>query len=344
MDVEDINKIEIYHIEHLDGGVGNVSEEYEYVHCYCPIPKFLSWLPTTLQYIYLGLYLRVVLGNDNIIHAHNSSGYGLSAFLSATNYILTTYGSEVYRATYEKTSAFYKVMIRSILKNAKIITSSSPQMTSSINKLCKNLNVHEFSLGVSKEFFYSQSLRKSVRKNLNIPLDAVVIFSNRRLTRLYNIDVIVDSFTNISKVNDKLYLIQIEGDSDRDYARELTKKFKVENLVYIQGFLEQSELNSLLCASDYTISLPNTDQLSSSILEGISCNCLPILSNLEAYKPLCDISISVNTDLKSLENTFIDILNGEHIKKYDLIDKYSKKYSIDNAALKYRDILDEFNA
>ncbi|CAH6981643.1 conserved hypothetical protein [Vibrio chagasii] len=337
-------EVEIVHIYHPNENFRVGKYNNDFVTLTCPLPNFFKHLPSFFQYILLGLYIRLSGKYKEGIHAHNSSGYGLSALISGRKYILTTYGSEVYKAISNNTNLFYRWLIKSILNRARVITSSSPQMTSAVGTLCKELNVYEFSMGVSREFFYSQSLRDSTREKLNIPLDAVVIFSNRRLTRLYNIELIFEAFKKVSLKDKRIYLIQIEGDSDIEYAKEISNITDFDNLFYIKGFLEQSVLNSLLCASDYTISLPSTDQLSSSILEGISCKCLPILSNLEAYKPLCDISISVNTDLKSLENTFIDVLNGEHTKKYDLIDKYSKKYSIDNAALKYRDILDEFNA
>ena len=337
-------EVEIVHIYHPNENlrVGNYNSNS--VTITCPLPKIFKHLPSFFQYIFLGLYIKLSGKYKEGIHAHNSSGYGLSALISGRKYILTTYGSEVYKAISNNTNLFYRLLIKTTLDRARVITSSSPQMTSAVGTLCKESNVYEFSMGVSREFFYSQSLRDSTREKFNIPLDSVVIFSNRRLTRLYNIELILEAFRNVSSKEKRIYLIQIEGDSDIEYVKEISNITDFDNLLYIKGFLEQSELNSLLCASDYTISLPSTDQLSSSILEGISCKCLPILSNLEAYKPLCEISISVNTDLKSLENTFIDILNGEYIQKYDLIDKYSKKYSIDNAALKYRDVLDEFNA
>lgn len=343
INIEDINEVEIYHIKHLDGGIGNVSEQYEYVRSYCPIPGSLSWLPAILQYVYLGVYLKFTLANSSLIHAHNSSGYGLSAFLSGKKYILTTYGSEVYRATLKNINLPYKILIKAILGSAEIITSSSSQMTDSLNDLCMDLNVYEFSLGVSREFHYSQSLRDSAREKLKIPLGAVVIFSNRRLTRLYNIDIILEAFKNVSKERKLLYLIQIEGDADLNYSREIDKNFNVENLLYIKGFLEQSELNEILCASDYTISLPVTDQLSSSILEGISCNCLPILSNLKAYKPLGDISITVDASVKNLEKTIFDVLDGKYDNKYELVEEFTKRYSIDVAAKKYQDVLEKFN-
>ncbi|WP_318484228.1 glycosyltransferase [Photobacterium leiognathi] len=337
-------EVEIVHIYHSNETlrVGNYNSNF--VTITCPLPEFFKHFPSFFQYIFLGLYIKLSGKYKEGIHAHNSSGYGLSALISGRKYILTTYGSEVYKAISNNINSFYRLLIKIILGRARVITTSSPQMTSAVGALCNESNVYEFSMGVSREFFYSQSLRNFTREKLNIPLDAVVIFSNRRLTRLYNIEVILEAFKIVSLKEKRIYLIQIEGDSDREYAKEILNITDFDNLLYIKGFLEQSELNSLLCASDYTISLPNTDQLSSSILEGICCKCLPILSNLEAYKPLCEISISVNADLKSLENTFIDILNGKYIKKYDLIDKYAKKYSIDNAALEYRNILGEFNA
>ena len=38
--------------------------------------------------------------------------------------------------------------------------------------------------------------------------------------------------------------------------------------------------------SDFFISLPDSDELSAAILEGMACGTIPVLSNLEAYAEL----------------------------------------------------------
>ncbi|MFA9385131.1 MAG: glycosyltransferase [Vibrio cyclitrophicus] len=332
-------KVDIFHIYHSDKSIE--LSEYDFVNCICPIPSVMRFLPSYIQYVYLGLYLKIKSNNETLFHAHNSSGYGLSALLSGNIYILTTYGSEVYKATSKPCNLIYKSLIVKILKKAKAITSSSIQMTSAIEDLSNHRNVYEFSMGISESFFFSETLRLQVRKKFGIPNEAIVVLSNRRITPLYNIDIILNAFNDVVKERGNIYLVQVEGDSDKKYVDKIINGACIKNFVFLPGFLSQSYLNELLCASDYTISLPNTDQLSSSIIEGLACNSVPILSEIKAYKPLEDVSIITKIKVDSLSRRLHEILDGKHSGKASNIEGILGRYSISNASEVYRGILDD---
>ncbi|EHI9239502.1 glycosyltransferase [Vibrio vulnificus] len=332
-------QVDIFHIHHADRSVE--LSQYEFVNYTCPVPNFMKLMPSYFQYIFLGFYLKLKFRKLQIVHAHNSSGYGLSALLSGKTYILTTYGSEVYKATSESCNLIYKNLIKKIIKNAGAITSSSIQMTLAIKKLWDHPNVYEFSMGVSESFFFSEELRLQTRRELGIPNNAIVILSNRRITPLYNINIILEAFNEVVRERNNIYLIQIEGDSDKTYAHEIINDLHIRNFIFLEGFLRQSYLNELLCASDYTISLPNTDQLSSSIIEGLACESIPILSDIKAYEPLNKVSIKSEIKVDSLVVIFNEVLDGVYSEKLTHIDEVLNKYSIYNASEVYQGILND---
>ena len=65
------------------------------------LPAFARKLPTILKYILAGLFLRFQK-NVDFFHAHNTSGYGLTALLAGKKYIITTYGSEIFSTNKKK--------------------------------------------------------------------------------------------------------------------------------------------------------------------------------------------------------------------------------------------------
>ncbi|OCH48743.1 MULTISPECIES: glycosyltransferase [Vibrio] len=337
--INSVNDLTIYHIIHGDSDMEDVTINFEnYVSC-CPIPSFLHWLPRIIQYVILGIYIKFRLGKNSIIHAHNGSGYGLSALISGKKYILTTYGSEIYRALTTK-SKLYKKIISLILSKAKFVTSTSQQMTEAVMAINIKIRVQQFSLGVSENYYYDGNIRSEVRKSYGLSNDSVIFFSNRRLAPLYNIDVVISAFIMARKENIKITLIQVEGDSEKEYADKLL--LEQEGIIFIKGFVNASKINSFLCASDFIISIPDSDQLSSSILEGIKCNSRPIVSKLIAYKELNDVAIYVDIDEDDLKMKILKLAEDKSFEELVDFERIKDRYSLQSAINHYINIIDEY--
>ena len=58
------------------------------------------------------------------------------------------------------------------------------------------------------------------------------------------------------------------------------------DVTLIEAFLSATEIRTQLRQADYTISIPKSDQLSVSILEGMSQGAVPVLRPLESYREL----------------------------------------------------------
>jgi len=257
---------------------------------------FLRSLPVIFQYFLLGIYARLRFSGSTF-HAHNASGYGFSALVSANEYVLTTYGSEIYSAP--KRGRIYQWMIRLILKRASIITATSPQMLEALSQYGVAYKTRVFSLGVSDEF-----LSPLKNKNNNFP----VWFANRRVAPLYNTKVVIEAFSGFIESGGEGELWLLEGDSDARYLEEVREMiFDFPKIKLIDGFIERKDIAELLDKSDYVISVPDSDQLSSSILEGMARGCIPILSPLASYSELKSISVTVSLErglLNGLEEVF----------------------------------------
>lgn len=288
-------------ITHVKSDHPKIASSYEYL-----LPKWCNFFPASMLYVVAGFCLRW-RGGVSKLHAHNTSGYGLMAYISGASYIITTYGSEIYTAPDK--SWLYRHMIKKILKTAAAITTTSPKMTSAIKKLFPDVKsqIHEFSLGFDKAFYYSKEEGDLLRGNFGITTAETVWIINRRVHPLYRTEEVVKAFVRFSKLNEGHFLFVMQGDCDQDYYKKIRHKYGCcSNIFFVNGFVGQDILRSYLSASDYAISTPVTDQLSSSILEALACGVFPVLSSNDAYAPVSAMSVQYNLDC---EDDFDRIFN-----------------------------------
>jgi glycosyltransferase involved in cell wall biosynthesis len=258
------------------------------------IHQMFTWFPAIVplvaRYILAGIYIRICFPFakwPKLFHAHNTSGYGLTALLSGREFIVTTYGSEIF--TIPKKSRLYKKVIRSVLHYSTRISTSSEAMTEFI---VQNLGVPRkkvigFCLGVSDKFKFSEEEREQGRLSLKAsPLDRVWIV-NRRVHPMYRTLESINGFVKFCALGGRGKLVVLGGDSDSEYLAEVKLLTdSSDRITLIDSFIAQSDLRVLLASSDFSVSTPETDQFSSSVLESMSCHSIPVLSKLETYSQL----------------------------------------------------------
>lgn len=241
-----------------------------------------SFLPKPLRYMLLGLTLRSKKIGSCTLHAHNTSGYGLAALLSGHRYFVTTYGSEIFDSPSK--SKLFRFLLKLILNHAAKITATSEAMKwFLVEKFnISPVKIRTFSLGVSQEF-EGYLPQDNVRNS-----EEITWFANRRILPLYHTLEIVNAFLEFKSQGGggKLWLLQ--GDSSGEYLERVRDRCEKNStdIVLIEKFLPPQELRELLRKSHFTISIPDSDQLSSSILEGMSQGAVPILRELESYRGL----------------------------------------------------------
>lgn len=280
------HKIIIFDI-HSIGPVENPPENIQVIR---PLPNFTKYLPKVLQYFFLGLCIRFssVL-NTQTIHTHNTSGYGFSAFISGKPFGVTTYGSEIFGS--EKKSKLYNWLIRRILHKATWITGTTPEMEKALidRFAVAPAKINTFSLGVDPGYFSAKPKRKSTDVN------NITWFVNRRIHPHYDTLNLVQGFLAYCKEGGSGNLMLTAGDADKEYLLQVQSvSSESSNIQIIEKFLNKDEMIELLDKSDFAISVPFSDQLSSAILEASARGVIPVLRQLPSYEELESISISVS--------------------------------------------------
>lgn len=334
--------IKLYHIGAPDSRTVSSSD----IILVAAIPSQMQRLPNITQYFILGLILRLRLKPNTIIHAHNSSGYGLSALLSSRHYIVTTYGTEVFGASHR--GKVYIKLLNKVLQKADIITSTSNEMTKTLLMMNSNLQakIRTFSLGIS-EIFHSQP-RTSIREKA----EPKTWFVNRRIHPHYDTDIIVDAFINFLENGGTGRLQLLKGDADSTFLKKICSQIEsFPEISIVDRFLDKREMISYLDQADFCISIPRSDQLSSSILEGMARGCVQILAPLETYKQakLCGVYLDNDLSLYDALCRIFDRTSRMSEPEISILGNQAEKmletmFSKQNAQEKYICILKSLNA
>jgi hypothetical protein len=264
-------------------------------------------LPKPVQYVLLGLWVRLIHKSDSArpIHAHNTSGYGLAALVSGKKYGITSYGTEIFSAP--QRSRTYRTMIKRILARAAWVTTTSPTMEETLIAQfdVPQAKIHTFSLGVPDAFVTQASCHQSK------PTDERMWCVNRRIHPHYDTLNLVSGFLSYRENGGSGRLTLLAGDVDPAFMAEVEQRIAGHDAIeVIPGFLNQEEMIALLDRAHFAISVPFSDQLSSAILEGAARGAVPILRDLPCYDAVkvisilvCDMSDSIESYAATFEKT-----------------------------------------
>jgi glycosyltransferase involved in cell wall biosynthesis len=225
-----------------------------------------------LRYLVSGVSLRGKL-QGRLVHAHNASGYGSMALLAGQPYVLTAYGSEIYRAA--ERGPLYERVLGRVLRRAAIVTCTSPAMRDHLLDRygLDPARVWMFSLGCStRDYYFSAEERRAARAELGLE-SALTVASTRRMRPMYRIDLIVRAFARLCAAEDGI-------------AELVAQEGITEHVHIVRGMRSAPEVRKYLLASDVVISIPTSDQLSASILEALACGAMVGLSDLPVYREL----------------------------------------------------------
>lgn len=206
------------------------------------------------------------------INSHYLTSYGLmGALIKKDNNILiqSTWGTDILVTPWK--NFIYKVLAEYSLKKSNFITSDSYFMADKIKEIYTHNNIVVFPFGL-----------ECFEMNENIEKDEYLIFSNRALSKNYNVDKIIEWF---SSLKNKKYKLVIANDGEmKANLEKLVFKLNLENRIKFVGFLTREEQEKFYRLAKYYISIPSSDSTAVSLLEAMRFGCIPIVSNLPANR------------------------------------------------------------
>lgn len=190
----------------------------------------------------------------------------------------------------------YKAMLKYILKNSQAYNAGSPYLLEQMQKYCpKNSEILLANLGINP----IQPVEKEK-----------IVFSNRLHSPLYRIDEVIKAFAKfVSKPQYADWLLVVAATGREKELQQLAQSLGIKDKVKFVGWLSQKENAEYYAKSKIYISLPKSDSFPISLMEAMSGECIPVISDLPAYKGI----------MKKGENALI--LSDEEIAKADYLEQ-----------------------
>ncbi|MEE0883596.1 MAG: glycosyltransferase [Bacteroidales bacterium] len=203
-------------------------------------------------------------------------------------------GSDI--LTMPKKGWAYKAMLKYILKHSQAYNAGSPYLLEQMQRYCpKNSEILLANLGINP----IQPIEKEK-----------IVFSNRLHSPLYRIDEVIKAFANfVSKPQYADWLLVVAATGREKEFQQLAHSLGIKDKVKFVGWLSQEENAEYYAKSKIYISLPKSDSFPISLMEAMSGECIPVISDLPAYKGI----------MKKGENALI--LSDEEIAKADYIEQ-----------------------
>ncbi|MBN1902933.1 glycosyltransferase family 4 protein [Candidatus Sumerlaeota bacterium] len=227
----------------------------------------------------------------DIVHAMEAVGYGLAMALCG-NYpkILTPWGNDIYHDPFHSRIARFHV--KKALNAATIISTNHPTLGDYLFDAfhAPKDKVNGFSWGIDLRIFNPHKQREAWgwKTSLKIPTNVPVIMSNRNFAEYWGAREIVNAIPVVLKEYPKAHFIIIRGSGGEDFYGEMTRFLEnsgaLKNVRIINEKISPGIMAALLNLSDIFISVPYSDLLSVSLLEGLACGAVPVASDLPAYK------------------------------------------------------------
>ncbi|MEW1913808.1 glycosyltransferase family 4 protein [Kitasatospora sp. NPDC085895] len=278
----------------------------------------------------------------DIIHVHSLGVHGaMSLALPAQTApcLITPWGSELRAATRHPGRALVAWLT---LRRAAWVVPTSHEVAGHVEHRYRipRSRITTLSWGVPDALLGAQNDADPgpVRARYGIPAGATVALSIRSTAEVYRTHEIAAAFTRAARVRSDLFLVVLAGHrpanaearrAQHHYLARVRKRMaeRADRIILIEQPLSQAEMFDLMRASHLAISVPQSDQRSSSVLEAAAAGCRLLLSDIAPYRELAADGLLTDLLPDPLEATLADALT--HAQPLTSDDRQANRELID---------------
>lgn len=205
----------------------------------------------------------------DLIHVHFASGYGTLAYLSGLQYVLSVWGSDVYR--FPNNNPINKLLLKKILKKATLVLSTSKAMAVETSKYFSgNIEITPFGVDVKK-----YNLEKNSSTNFRFGLLKVI-------EERYGVDILIKAFKQFINLNlDSNATLTIAGDGPAlAEMKALTDSLELTEKVDFLGWVNNKDTPHFFQNIDVLIVPSREESFGVVAVEGMASNTAVIASNV----------------------------------------------------------------
>lgn len=238
--------------------------------------RWLTWLSLPLSIVQVRAEIRKQ--TPDLLIAYRTTSYGFLAACSGFSpYVVAAQGETDVWPPGHWTNFLTSRMASMAIRKASLVHAWGLAMADSLLTLGatkQKIWVHHRGV-LMKKFSYQEPFQEP---------RFVSFICTRSLYPEYHHEILLRALKELEDRAGEINLrLVIAGDGPLGGPlKELQDKLKIRSKVVWLGRLSASEIGRYLGASDFYVSLPDTEGMSSSLLEAMACGCYPLVTNLPA--------------------------------------------------------------
>lgn len=236
--------------------------------------RWSKWLAMPMSIF--GVRREIKRHKPDLMIAYRTTSYGFIAACSGfTPYVVAAQGESDVWPPGHWTNFITSRMASIAIRRASLVHAWGVSMAASLRKLGASegkLLVHHRGV-MLKQFSYREPFQRSL---------SVSLVCTRSLYPEYHHELLLRVLKRLEdKVGEVSLRLIIVGDGPLSVTlKEFQEALAIRSTVIWAGRLPAKEIGKWLEESDFYISLPDTEGISSSLLEAMACGCYPIVTNL----------------------------------------------------------------
>lgn len=224
--------------------------------------------------------------NPDIVHAHYASSYGLLARLSGFKpYFVSAWGTDVMKFPFK--NSLFKQILKSNLKQAAVVTATSQTIVEFIHKVI-DIPVKVIPFGVDLNQF------KPAPKLPLFDPDTIVIAAIKVLDTIYCIDILMDAFAVLVKINPKkkLGLLLVGTGRLENELKQKAKDLKLEDKIIFTGRVNFSDVAHYFNTADIFVNISEYESFGVSVIEASACEKPVVVTDVGGLKEVVDEGVT----------------------------------------------------
>ena len=216
----------------------------------------------------------------DILHAHYATSYGLIGALAGFHpYVISSWGTDVMK--FPQKNLINKKLLKYNFKKADVLCATSNTIKEYISEVIKK-EVEVIPFGVNLNEFKSANVTSIFNEN------EFVTGSIKPLEKVYNIDILIEAFAELSVKHANMKLLIIGEGTEETNLKNLCKQNGINDKVIFTGRINYSEISKYFNMIDVLVNISDYESFGVSVIEAMACEKPVIVTNVGGLKEIVE--------------------------------------------------------
>ncbi|MBX3164401.1 MAG: glycosyltransferase [Bacteroidetes bacterium] len=281
---------------------------------------------TKLSYVKYVTVLKKIIKHfqPDILHAHYATSYGLVGALTDFHpFIISAWGTDVMK--FPNKNYFAKSILKYNFKKADLLCATSKTIEEYMGNITKK-PVSIVPFGISLNEFKKKEVKSLFNEN------DFVIGSVKNLESIYNLDVLIKAFANLSTKHSHIKLMIVGKGSQEERLKELCERLEISNRVIFTGRIPHKEVSNYYNMLNVLVNASQYESFGVSVIEAMACEVPVIVSNVGGLKEVVrddTVGLKVSAgDVEELEAALERLISDKNL--HEQLAKNGRKHAEEN--------------